>query len=51
MSDIVSQLKAIKLYGMADSYAELQSHGTAAISAWHDSPLRCTIDQHPPLLI
>ena len=33
MSDIVSQLKAIKLHGMADSYAELQSHGTAAISA------------------
>lgn len=33
MPDIVSQLKAIKLHGMADRYTELQSQGTAAIGA------------------
>jgi DNA replication protein DnaC len=30
MSDIVTQLKALKLRGMASSYAELQSHGKTA---------------------
>lgn len=36
MTDIISQLKALKLHGMADSYAELQSQsasGTAVESA------------------
>lgn len=33
MSDIVSQLKTLKLHGMADRYGELQSQGTAAIGA------------------
>ena len=33
MSDIVSQLKTLKLHGMADRYTELQSQGTAAIGA------------------
>ncbi|OGT85058.1 MAG: AAA family ATPase [Gammaproteobacteria bacterium RIFCSPLOWO2_02_FULL_61_13] len=33
MSDIQSQLKALKLHGMADSYAELQSQGASGASA------------------
>ena len=30
MSEIVSQLRALKLHGMADSYAELLSQGRNA---------------------
>lgn len=30
MTDIISQLKALKLHGMADSYAELQSQGSSS---------------------
>lgn len=33
MSDIISQLKALKLHGMADSYAELQSQGATGATA------------------
>ena len=33
MSDILSQLKALKLQGMADSYAELQSQGATGATA------------------
>jgi hypothetical protein len=39
MSDIISQLKALKLHGMADSYAELQSQGapgqfSTGVNSW-----------------
>ena len=37
MSDIISQLKALKLHGMADSYAELQSQGASRATASMDS--------------
>ena len=37
MSDIISQLKALKLHGMADSYAELQSQGATGATASMDS--------------
>jgi DNA replication protein DnaC len=33
MSDIISQLKALKLHGMADSYVELQTHGASGATA------------------
>ena len=33
MSDILSQLKALKLHGMADSYAELRSQGASGATA------------------
>lgn len=33
MSDIISQLKALKLHGMADSYTELQSQGATGATA------------------
>lgn len=33
MTDIISQLKALKLHGMADSYAELQSQGASGATA------------------
>ena len=33
MSDIISQLKALKLHGMADSYAELKSQGATGANA------------------
>jgi len=33
MSDIISQLKALKLHGMADSYAELQGQGATGSTA------------------
>lgn len=32
MSDILSQFKALKLHGMAECYAELQSQGQAGTS-------------------
>jgi IstB-like ATP binding protein len=37
MSDIITQLKALKLQGMADCYAELQSQGASGASASLDS--------------
>jgi len=37
MSDIASQLKALKLYGMADGYAELQSQGASGATASMES--------------
>ncbi|MBA4143364.1 MAG: ATP-binding protein [Nitrosospira sp.] len=37
MSDIISQLKALKLQGMADSYAELQSQGATGAAASMES--------------
>lgn len=37
MTDIISQLKALKLYGMADSYAELQSQGASGATASMES--------------
>ena len=37
MSDIISQLKALKLHGMADSYAELQSQGATGSTASMES--------------
>ena len=33
MTDVISQLKALKLHGMADSYAELQSQGVSGATA------------------
>jgi DNA replication protein DnaC len=33
MSDIISQLKVLKLHGMADCYAELQSQGASGATA------------------
>jgi len=36
MSEVIAELKALKLYGMAHSYAELLQHGgTAAMQASH----------------
>ena len=37
MSDIITQLKALKLQGMADCYAELQSQGASGATASLDS--------------
>lgn len=37
MSDIITQLKALKLHGMADCYAELQSQGVSGATATLDS--------------
>jgi len=37
MSDIISQLKALKLHGMAECYAELQSQGVSGATASLDS--------------
>ena len=37
MSDIISQLKTLKLHGMADSYAELHSQGANGATASMDS--------------
>mgnify|MGYP000505776344 CR=1 FL=1 len=37
MTDIISQLKALKLHGMADSYAELQSQGASGATASMES--------------
>lgn len=37
MSDIISQLKALKLHGMADSYTELQSQGATGATASMES--------------
>ena len=37
MPDIISQLKALKLHGMADSYAELQSQGASGATASMES--------------
>ena len=37
MSDIISQLKALKLHGMADDYAELQSQGATGATATMES--------------
>lgn len=37
MSDIISQLKALKLHGMADCYAELKSQGASGATASLDS--------------
>jgi DNA replication protein DnaC len=37
MSDIISQLKSLKLHGMADCYAELKSQGTSGATASLDS--------------
>ncbi|MDQ1363884.1 MAG: hypothetical protein QG652_1746 [Pseudomonadota bacterium] len=37
MSDIITQLKALKLYGMADSYVELQSQGASGATASMES--------------
>ena len=37
MSDIISQLKALKLHGMADSYAELKSQGATGATASMES--------------
>ena len=37
MSDIISQLKALKLHGMVDCYAELKSQGSSGATASLDS--------------
>lgn len=37
MSDIITQLKALKLYGMAAYYADLQNNGTPGATARLDS--------------
>ena len=37
MSDLISQLKALKLHGMADSYVELKSQGTTGSTASAES--------------
>ena len=37
MSDIISQLKALKLHGMAECYAELQSQGVSGATASMES--------------
>lgn len=37
MSDIITQLKTLKLYGMADSYVELQSQGASGATASMES--------------
>jgi hypothetical protein len=34
MSDIITQLKALKLYGMASSYAELRQQKEVASLDW-----------------
>jgi hypothetical protein len=33
MSEIISRLKALKLYAMADGYADLQSQGVATTAS------------------
>lgn len=37
MSDIITQFKALKLYGMAEYYADLQNNGTPCATAYLDS--------------
>ncbi len=37
MSDIITQLKVLKLHGMADCYAELKSQGASGATASLDS--------------
>ena len=37
MPDIISQLKALKLHGMADCYADLKSQGASGATASLDS--------------
>ena len=37
MSDIITQFKALKLYGMAEYYADLQNNGTPNATAYLDS--------------
>ena len=39
MPNIISQLKALKLHGMADSYVELQSQGASGATASMDSSI------------
>lgn len=36
MSDIITQFKALKLYGMAEYYADLQNNGTPGATAYLD---------------
>ena len=37
MPDLISQLKALKLHGMADSYVELKSQGATGSTASMES--------------
>ena len=37
MSDIITQFKALKLYGMTQYYADLQNNGTPNATAYLDS--------------
>jgi hypothetical protein len=44
MSEIVSELKALKLHGMADSYAELDTQGRLATIEQADWLIKHLID-------
>ncbi len=37
MSDIITQFKALKLYGMVEYYADLQNNGTPGATTYLDS--------------